>query len=179
MTLVVVLNADQGLFSTDFRAAERLAQTIVQVAGRAGRGSRAGEVLIQTAYPEHPLLQTLLSEGYDGFARTALAERAASARPPFSRLAVLRASATTAEAALVFLTEARHLAGAPRAVKLLGPVPAAMARRAGRYHSQLLLESADRGALHRLLSGWLEKLAELPSGRRVRWALDVDPIDLF
>jgi primosomal protein N' (replication factor Y) len=179
MTLVVVLNADQGLFSTDFRAAERLAQTIVQVAGRAGRGTRAGEVLIQTAYPEHPLLQTLLSEGYDGFARTALAERAASAWPPFSRLAVLRASATTAEAALAFLTEARRVAGAPRAVKLLGPVPAAMARRAGRHHSQLLLESTDRGALHRLLSGWLELIAELPSGRRVRWALDVDPIDLF
>jgi primosomal protein N' (replication factor Y) (superfamily II helicase) len=179
MTLVVVLNADQGLFSTDFRAAERLAQTIVQVAGRAGRGNRAGEVLIQTAYPEHPLLQTLLSEGYDGFARTALAERAASAWPPFSRLAVLRASATTAEAALAFLTEARRVAGAPRAVKLLGPVPAAMARRAGRYHSQLLLESVDRGALHRLLGEWLEKIAELPGGRRVRWALDVDPIDLF
>ena len=179
MTLVVVLNADQGLFSTDFRAAERLAQTIVQVAGRAGRGSRAGEVLIQTAYPEHPLLQTLVSEGYDGFARIALAEREASAWPPFSRLAVVRASATTAQHALDFLTEARGLAGSPRAVKLLGPVPAAMAKRAGRYHSQLLLESADRVALHRLLAGWLEKIAELPSARRVRWALDVDPIDLF
>jgi primosomal protein N' (replication factor Y) len=179
MTLVVVLNADQGLFSTDFRAAERLAQTIVQVAGRAGRGNRAGEVLIQTAYPEHPLLQTLLSEGYDGFARSALAEREASAWPPFSRLAVVRASATTAAAALEFLTAARRAAGNPRAVKLLGPVPAAMARRAGRYHSQLLLESADRGALHRLLSGWLEKVAELPGAHRVRWALDVDPIDLF
>jgi primosomal protein N' (replication factor Y) len=179
MTLVVVLNADQGLFSTDFRAAERLAQTIVQVAGRAGRGSRAGEVLIQTAYPEHPLLQMLASEGYDGFARTALAERAASAWPPFSRLAVVRASATAAQDALDFLTEARALAGAPPGVKLLGPVPAAMAKRAGRYHSQLLLESTDRVALHRLLAGWLEKLAELPSARRVRWALDVDPIDLF
>jgi primosomal protein N' (replication factor Y) (superfamily II helicase) len=179
MTLAVVLNADQGLFSTDFRAAERLAQTIVQVAGRAGRGSRAGEVLIQTAYPEHPLLQTLLSEGYDGFARTALAERKASAWPPFSRLAVVRASATSAEAALEFLTAARHAAGSPRAVKLLGPVPAAMARRAGRYHSQLLLESADRAALHGLLGSWLERITELPAARRVRWALDVDPIDLF
>ncbi len=179
MTLVVVLNADQGLFSTDFRAAERLAQTIVQVAGRAGRGSRAGEVLIQTAYPEHPLLQTLANEGYDGFARLALAERAASAWPPFSRLAVVRASATTAQDALEFLTEARRLAGSPPGVKLLGPVPAAMAKRAGRYHSQLLLESADRLALHRLLADWLEKLAELSSARRVRWALDVDPIDLF
>ena len=179
MTLVVVLNADQGLFSTDFRAAERLAQTIVQVAGRAGRGSRAGEVLIQTAYPDHPLLQTLMTEGYDGFARAALAERAASAWPPFSRLAVVRASAIDAASALEFLTAARRLAGTPRDVKLLGPVPAAMARRAGRYHSQLLLESTDRVALHRLLGGWLARIAELPSARRVRWALDVDPIDLF
>jgi primosomal protein N' (replication factor Y) (superfamily II helicase) len=179
MTLVVVLNADQGLFSTDFRAAERLAQTIVQVAGRAGRGSRAGEVLIQSAYPEHPLLQTLMTEGYDGFARAALAERAASAWPPFSRLAVVRASAIDAAGALEFLTDARRLAGVPHAVKLLGPVPAAMARRAGRYHSQLLLESTDRGALQRLLGSWLARIAELPSARRVRWALDVDPIDLF
>ncbi len=179
MTLVVVLNADQGLFSTDFRAAERLAQTIVQVAGRAGRGSRAGEVLIQTAYPEHPLLQTLMSEGYEGFARRALAEREAAAWPPFSRLAVVRASATSAAAALEVLTEARRLAGAPRAVKLLGPVPAAMARRAGRYHSQLLLESVDRSALQRLLGGWLAQVALLPAARCVRWALDVDPIDLF
>ncbi len=179
MTLVVVLNADQGLFSTDFRAAERLAQTVVQVAGRAGRGNRAGEVLIQTAYPDHPLLQTLVTEGYEGFARTALAEREASAWPPFSRLAVVRASAPEAQHALDFLTAARRLAGSPAGVKLLGPVPAAMAKRAGRYHSQLLLESADRVALHRLLAPWLEKLAELPSARRVRWALDVDPIDLF
>jgi primosomal protein N' (replication factor Y) len=179
MTLVVVLNADQGLFSTDFRAAERLAQTIVQVAGRAGRGTRAGEVLIQSAYPEHPLLQTLLSEGYEGFARSALAERAAARWPPFSRLAVVRASATTAAAALDFLTAARRAAGTPRGIRLLGPVPAAMARRAGRYHSQLLLESADRAALHRLLGGWLEQVGELPGARQVRWALDVDPIDLF
>ncbi len=121
MTLVVVLNADQGLFSTDFRAAERLAQTIVQVAGRAGRGSRAGEVLIQSAYPDHPLLQTLLREGYDGFARTALAERAASAWPPFSRLAVVRASAISAQDALEFLTEARQLAGHAALRQTVGP----------------------------------------------------------
>ena len=91
----------------------------------------------------------------------------------------MRASALDAATALAFLTDARRLAGVPHAVKLLGPVPAAMARRAGRYHSQLLLESTDRGALHRLLGGWLARIAELPSARRVRWALDVDPIDLF
>jgi primosomal protein N' (replication factor Y) (superfamily II helicase) len=179
MTLVVVLNADQGLFSTDFRAPERLAQTIVQVAGRAGRGARPGEVLIQTEYPDHPLLRNLLAEGYDGFARTALAERAQAVWPPFSRLAAVRDSAETPGAALEFLTEARRAAGKPARVRLLGPVPAAMAKRAGRYHAQLLIESPDRTALHRFLESWLPEMEELPSARRVRWALDVDPIELF
>ncbi|MBV8783671.1 MAG: primosomal protein N', partial [Gammaproteobacteria bacterium] len=155
VTLVLVLNADQGLFSTDFRAPERLAQTIVQVAGRAGRGARAGEVLIQTEYPEHPLLQHLLQEGYEGFSRAALAERAEAAWPPFARLAALRASARTAEAALAFLRAARARAEpAPRGVKLLGPVPAAMAKRAGRYHAQLLIESGERARLQGLLERW-------------------------
>jgi primosomal protein N' (replication factor Y) (superfamily II helicase) len=187
VTLVVVLNADQGFFSTDFRAPERLAQTIVQVAGRAGRGEKPGEVLIQTEFPDHPLLLSLLKEGYDGFARTALAERRQASWPPFSRLAAVRDSAPAAEAALAFLTQARTAAEALRAdgnpwargVRLLGPAPAAMAKRAGRHHAQLLLESADRTALHRFLDAWLPVLEALPSGRRVRWALDVDPIELF
>jgi len=179
MTLVVVLNADQGLFSTDFRAPERLAQTIVQVAGRAGRGARPGEVLIQTEYPDHPLLRNLLTEGYEGFARTALAERAQTAWPPFSRLAAVRDSATSPTAALEFLSEGRRVAGKSSRVKLLGPVAAAMAKRAGRYHAQLLIESADRAALHRFLDAWLPQIEQLPSARRVRWALDVDPIELF
>ncbi len=179
MTLVAVLNADQGLFSTDFRAPERLAQTIVQVAGRAGRGTKPGEVLVQTEYPEHPLLASLLADGYEGFARTALAERAAAAWPPFSRLAAVRDSAPTPEAALAFLVEARRAAGRPAGLRLLGPAPAAMAKRAGRYHAQLLVESDDRGALHGFLDGWIPRLEALPAARRVRWALDVDPIELF
>ncbi|MDB6012744.1 MAG: replication restart helicase PriA [Gammaproteobacteria bacterium] len=180
VTLVVVLNADQGLFSTDFRAPERLAQTIVQVAGRAGRGTKPGEVLIQTEFPGHPLLLSLLSEGYDGFARTALTEREQASWPPFSRLAAVRDSAKTAESALEFLTEARKLAGTPpRGLKLLGPVPAAMSKRAGRYHAQLLIEGADRSSLHHFLDSWLPAVEQLQSARRVRWALDVDPIELF
>ena len=180
VTLVVVLNADQGLFSTDFRAPERLAQTIVQVAGRAGRGAKPGEVLIQTEFPEHPLLQSLLAEGYDGFARAALEERAQAAWPPFSRLAAVRDSATTAQAALGFLTDARSIARrAPRGVRLLGPVPAAMAKRAGRFHAQLLIESAERARLHEFLDAWLPEVEALRSARRVRWSLDVDPIELF
>jgi primosomal protein N' (replication factor Y) len=183
LTLVVVLNADQGLFSTDFRAAERLAQTIIQVAGRAGRAERAGEVLIQTEYPEHPLLSGLLAGGYDAFANAALEERRSAGWPPFSRLAALRASAARAEMAIDFLDAARRVAermperGAT--VRLLGPAPAAMARRADRHHAQLLIESVDRPALHRLLDGWLPVIETLPEARRVRWALDVDPLELF
>jgi primosomal protein N' (replication factor Y) len=180
VTLVVVLNADQGLFSTDFRAPERLAQTIVQVAGRAGRGAKPGEVLIQTEFPDHPLLTNLLTGGYDGFAHAALQERSQAAWPPFSRLAALRDSARTPAAALGFLTEARALAKrAPQGMRLLGPVPAAMAKRAGRYHAQLLVESRERSSLHEFLDGWLPEVEQLKSARAVRWSLDVDPIELF
>jgi primosomal protein N' (replication factor Y) len=181
VTLVVVLNADQGLFSTDFRAAERLAQTIVQVAGRAGRAERAGEVLVQTEYPDHPLLQSLVSGGYEAFAASALAERAAARWPPFARIALLRASAPGNEQVMGFLTAARESAGADTErtahVKLLGPVNATMARRAGRFHAQLLIESPDRGSLQRFLHHWVTVVEQLPAVRQVRWALDVDPLD--
>jgi primosomal protein N' (replication factor Y) len=149
------------------------------VAGRAGRGSRRGEVLIQTEYPQHPLLQSLLLEGYDGFAESALAERRAARWPPFSRIAAVRASATQPAAATDFLAAARALVTPAAAVKLLGPVPAAMAKRAGRYHAQLLIESPERTALQRFLDGWLPEVEALSSAHRVRWALDVDPIELF
>lgn len=178
IALAVVLNADQGLFSTDFRAPERLAQTIVQVAGRAGREHTRGEVLIQTEYPDHPLLQSLLAGGYEGFAAVGLREREAAGWPPFGRLALLRASATRAEAALDFLRAARTAAPEAPEVRLLGPVAANMARRAGRFYAQLLLESRERGTLHRLLDAWLPRVGALPESRRVRYALDVDPLDI-
>ena len=178
VSLVAVINADQGLFSTDFRAAERLSQTIVQVAGRAGRGLRAGEVLIQTEYPEHPLLQSLIHTGYEGFAGGALEERKAARWPPFTRLALVRASGLTESAALDFLRQARDCAGEHPAARLLGPVPAAMARRAGRYHAQLLIEHPGRNELHHFLDLWLPLIERLPEARRVRWALDVDPLDI-
>jgi primosomal protein N' (replication factor Y) len=180
VTLVVVLNADQGLFGTDFRTAERLAQTIVQVAGRAGRASRPGEVLIQTSCPEHPLLRQLLEGGYEGFAAAALAERQAAHWPPYARLALLRAEAADAATALAFLDAARDAANAFAlpGVRLLGPAPAAMERRAGRYRAQLLLEAGERSHLKRLLDRWVPALEDLPQARRVRWSLDVDPIEV-
>jgi len=176
--LAVVLNADQGLFSSDFRAAERLAQTIVQVAGRAGRERAQGEVLIQTEYPDHPLLLSLLQGGYESFAEEALAERRAARWPPFARLAMLRASATDPQAALQFLASARAAAPADAHVRLLGPVSPAMARRADRYYAQLLAESAERSALHRFLEAWLTPIESLARSARVRFALDVDPLEI-
>jgi primosomal protein N' (replication factor Y) len=180
VTLVVVIDADQGLFGTDFRSSERLAQNIIQVAGRAGRAARPGEVLVQTACPEHPLLARLLTDGYEGFARAALQERAAARWPPYSRLALLRAEADVAGTPMEFLRAARQAAadGPSDGIRLLGPAPAAMERRAGRFRAQLLLESAGHAALKRLLVDWLPRLERLPSARRVRWSLDVDPLEV-
>jgi primosomal protein N' (replication factor Y) len=178
VTLVVIVNADQGLFSADFRASERLAQTIVQVAGRAGRASRPGEVLVQTEFPEHPLLKSLLEHGYDGFAPAALEERAQAHWPPFSRLALLRADARDANAALGFLEQARALAHRD-AVELFGPLPASMSRRAGRHHAQLLAQSASRSILQRFLSRWIPAVEALKPRHGLHWSLDVDPQDLM
>lgn len=180
VTLAVVLDADQGLFSSDFRAVERLAQTIVQVAGRSGRASRAGEVLIQTHQPEHPLLQSLIRGGYTGFARATLNERRAAGLPPYASLALLRAEATDAQAPQDFLLEARAVLESRQEpdVHLWGPAPAPMERRAGRYRQQLLLQSARRSALQGLLRDVLGEIEALPGARRVRWSLDMDPVDL-
>jgi primosomal protein N' (replication factor Y) (superfamily II helicase) len=180
VTLVVVLAADQGLFGADFRASERLAQQIVQVAGRAGRGDRPGEVLIQTAYPRHPLLQCLITEGYEGFAALALAERRASGWPPFSHLALLRADAPSRADAFRFLHAALDAAPAERdaKVRVLGPAPAAMARRAGRHRAQLLVESATRAALQHFLGQWIPAVTALRAPRALRWSVDVDPLEV-
>ena len=181
VSLVVVLNADQGLFGTDFRAAERLAQTIVQVSGRAGRAERPGEVLIQTEYPDHPLLQQLVNGGYDAFATAALIEREQAHWPPFARVAVLRAEAPGRDAPLVFLGHARVLAEScgMAGVEILGPAAAPMERRAGHYRAQLLLHAPTHSPLQRLLARWVPLLEEAPEARKVRWALDVDPLELF
>jgi primosomal protein N' (replication factor Y) len=180
VTLVVILDADQGLFSTDFRASERLAQSIVQVSGRAGRGDRVGEVLIQTEYPDHPLLQRLLAEGYEGFAAAALKEREAAHWPPFTRIALLRAEASDLPAAMHFLQAAQKLAAQQhKRVRILGPAPAPMTRRAGLHRGQLLLHAATPGPLQNLLAALLPQLEALPEAKRVRWSVDVDPIELF
>ena len=181
LTLVVVINADQGLFSTDFRGAERLAQSLTQVAGRAGREERQGEVIIQTAFPDHPFWKELMRGGYSRVAESVLAEREQALWPPFSRIALVRAAAASRDEAHGFLDRARTIAeqAGIDGVRLLGPVSAPMERKAGRYRAQLLLQSRQRGSLHQLLTHLRHALEGSNEARRVRWSIDVDPIELF
>lgn len=178
LSLVGIVNVDQALFGSDFRALERMGQMVTQVAGRAGRGERAGEVLLQTHQPEHPMLRTLVERGYGALCEALLDERQMGGLPPFSHLALLRAEAPQLGAALQFLQDAAAVLDRKR-VQVMGPIPAPMERVAGRSRAQLLLRSPSRSQLQSVLAGWAAGLAELPAARRVRWSLDVDPVDLF
>jgi primosomal protein N' (replication factor Y) (superfamily II helicase) len=180
VSLVVILDADQGLFATDFRATERLAQTITQVAGRAGRAARPGEVMVQTSFPEHPLLIRLMSAGYEGFAVTALEERRAARWPPYSRLALLRGEAKDIAGLDEFLraAAARGHPIAGDAVSVLGPATALIARRADHFRAHLLIQSTARIALQRFLAQWLPQVESLPGPSGLRWSIDVDPLEV-
>lgn len=179
VTLAVVLDADRGLFSSDFRAPERLVQLIVQVAGRAGRAERPGEVLVQTHQPEHPLLQALLHGGFDACAKTLMHERRLAALPPFAHLAMLRAEAKDVVRAQALLGRcAQWLASMHSEVAAYGPAPAPLERRSGRFRQQLLLSCSRRDALHGMLDRLLPELRGWPEVRGVRWSLDVDPQDM-
>jgi primosomal protein N' (replication factor Y) len=158
-----------------------MAQLIIQVSGRAGRADKPGEVVIQTHHPDHPLLRQLVERGYPAFAEAALRERQATLLPPYASMALLRAEATDAEYPRVFLETARQLL-TPRmsdSAQLWGPVAAPMERRAGRYRAQLLVQTSNRSELQQLLEHWVPQLETLKPARRVRWSIDVDPVDMF
>lgn len=177
--MVGILNADQGLFSADFRASERLAQTIVQMCGRAGRGDRAGEVLIQTAFAEHPLLRQLIEQGYDAFARDATVEREAAGWPPFAHLALIRARSASEQGALDALGEVQKRLTHAAGITVLGPASAPMRRRARDYHAQLLLQSASRKRIAATLHPLLDELTAMGRQHRARISVDIDPVDLY
>ncbi|MGJ4730949.1 primosomal protein N' [Luteimonas sp. SDU101] len=187
LSLVCVVGVDEGLFSADFRAHEKLAQLLIQVAGRAGRARRAGEVLLQTHHPEHPLLATLIAGGYPAFAGDELAQREAAGFPPYAHLALLRAESKHAEPPMEFLRAVRRTlepAGRARAsaqdgLSISGPMPAPMPRRAGMHRAQLLLLAQSRRALHAALHDAVPAIHALTEARKVRWSLDVDPADLY
>jgi len=174
VTRVVIVNVDQALYSGDFRALERLGQLVMQVAGRAGRAERAGEVVLQTHHPDNALLATLFTHGYEAFARALLEERALARLPPYAFQATLRAEAAARERVLGFLESARACFPA-KGCELHGPFPAQMEKKGGRLRWYLLAQAGRRPALQSALDAWLPRVRSLRQARSVRWSLDVDP----
>ncbi|HVK98515.1 MAG TPA: primosomal protein N' [Dongiaceae bacterium] len=180
VTLVAICDMDAGLFAADFRATEQTAQLLMQVAGRSGRGDDRGMVLLQTHQPSHPLLQTLLADGYGRFATELLSERRLMGMPPFGYLALLRAESADPRQATHFLQQV-SLWLQPQAqaaqVEIWGPAPALLPKKARRFRFQLLLRADQRTALHGLLKPLTQQL-ESTAGHQLRWSLDVDPVTL-
>lgn len=180
VTLVGIVNADSGLFSADFRSVERMGQLILQVAGRAGRVEKPGTVVVQTHHPDHPLLQKLIYENYANFAENLLQERQSAELPPYAFLAMFRAEANQASVALDFLQKIKDLATANKlSFPIYGPMPAPMAKRAGRSRAQLLMHATHRPQLQQFLKQLLSAVEKIPSKHQVRWSLDVDPLEMF
>jgi primosomal protein N' (replication factor Y) len=182
VTLVALLDVDGSLYSSDFRASERLAQLFIQVAGRAGRASKPGEVILQTHHPEHSLLRALLEHDYHHFAQTALEERKQAMLPPFTFLTLFRSEANSSHLAEEFLRQVRHTLEAhplfDRYCQVLGPTPAPMARRAGKFRWQLILQTQSRPTMQKLLASAKPAIGMLPNAKKVRWSLDIEPQDL-
>lgn len=182
VTLVAILDIDHALFSLDFRSTEKMGQLITQVAGRTGRAERLGHVILQTCHPEHPLLKKILTEGYTHFANALLAERQAIQLPPYSHQALIRAEAKQLAGALNFLNAAKTLLSSSiitTNLTLLGPISAPMERRQGKHRAHLLLQSQYRSALQKLLHTTVPQIETLANTSRIRWSLDVDPLDMY
>ncbi|WP_349814192.1 primosomal protein N' [Rheinheimera oceanensis] len=178
VSLVVIVDVDGALYSSDFRAPEQLAQLLTQVAGRAGRGNSGGKVLLQTHYPDHVLLQDIINNGYASFARSALKEREQTRLPPYRHLAMFRAEAHQSDLCQQWLQQLADYSRQFTGLQLLGPIPAPLERRAGKYRWQLQLYSTGRPQLHSALDNMLQQLHSWPLSRKVKWQLDVDPTDL-
>lgn len=181
VTLVGVLDADQGLFSADFKATESLAQLITQVTGRAGRGNKEGEVFIQTEQPQHAFWKKLIQQGYQDTADEILQQRIEMMMPPAGSLCVFRAEDKDQILAMSFLSEVLAIFNttAQQDVLIMGPVPAIMEKKAGRYRAQLLLTTTKRRCLHQLLDHHIAAISALKLARKVRWSIDIDPVDLL
>jgi primosomal protein N' (replication factor Y) len=177
VTLVVIVNIDQAMYSADFRALERMGQMILQVAGRAGREDKPGTVILQTLHPEHAALELLLGQGYEAYARWLLNERQAAGLPPSGYQALLRAEAHDRSVTEHFLDDAARIFPQGEA-RVYGPMPAIMERVGGRSRMYLVVQGAVRMALHRQVDQWLPALRKLPLARKVRWAVDIDPQNL-
>lgn len=179
VTLVAILDADQGLFSADFRGMERMAQLLIQVAGRAGRAELAGEVLIQSEHADHPMLQLLCQQGYAAFAAAELAERQHVQLPPWQHLALIRADHPRPGLALDWLQQLQQQWPTPAGIQLSAVMPAAMEKRHGRYRALIHLSSQERRPLHQYLQELISRLEQSKLPHELRWSVDIDPADTF
>ena len=179
VTLVAMLDIDSGFYSADFRATEKLGQIILQVGGRSGRADKPGTVTIQTAFATHPLMETLVQDGYFEFATGLLQERKEAGLPPFTFHAIIRAEANSSNTARSFLESIIAKVQVRNTVNLLGPIPALMEKKAGRYRQLLIVNSANRSDLHREVREIIQTTESLPDSKKVRWSVDVDPTDMF
>jgi len=177
VTLVLILDVDGALFSADYRAAEHLAQLITQLAGRAGRADKPGEMWLQTHDSGHPLLQDLINNGYAHFAKYALLERQHANLPPYTFQALFKAQALSARDAFDFLQQISQLFSATSGVDCVGPIPALMEKRQGQYRMQLLLQSTQRSTLQNAIGQQIKQIETLNLANKIRWSLDVDPQD--
>ena len=180
VTLTGIIDADRGLFSTDFRASERLAQLFMQVSGRTGRGEKEGTVIVQTYSPEHPLFQQLIKNGYNYFSTALLQEREHSLLPPYAYMLLLRAEAHNGDDAKDFINDAAKQLNnlTNKSLTIFGPIPAIIEKRSGRYRYQLIAQSLNRKSLHKHLDNWLTIIEGSKLSRKVRWSIDIDPQDM-
>ncbi|MFQ3322606.1 MAG: primosomal protein N' (replication factor Y) [Pseudomonadales bacterium] len=176
LALVVVVNADGGFFSADFRGPEKTAQLLMQVAGRAGREDKQGLVMLQTHYPDNPQLGNLLANGYQQFAQDLVAERKLLNLPPFGYMAMIRAEGTQPNQLDELLLEVKNAANC--GAHITGPLPAPMIRRAGRFRAQLIVQSSERRVLHYALKLAEERLVNKKRIGHIRWSIDVDPQEM-
>lgn len=181
VTLVAIVDADSGFYSSDFRACERLGQLLVQVAGRAGREDKPGTVIVQTHFPDNPLLQTLIKQGYHQFIHELAQQRLLTNLPPYAHLALIKAQAFDKQTPLQFLEQTKQIADSLKNmnINILGPIPATMEKKAGRFHAQILLTAAERQQLQQFLPDFISHLETIPSKNKVKWSIDVDPLEVF
>lgn len=179
VTLVAIVDADAGFFSSDFRSLERMGQLLLQVSGRAGREEKAGKVIIQTYHPDHPLLHQLINNPYAFFAETLLEERIQAKLPPSVFFALFRAEAHQVNQATDFLHAVKKMFMENKKIQLLGPIPAPMARKSGRFRMQLLLQAEQRVLLQNMLKSTVPNIEKLRQRQQVRWSLDIDPLEMF
>jgi len=181
ITLVGILDADQALYSSFYRASERLIQTVLQVSGRAGRAEKKGQALLQTAFPTHPLMQSLCDSSYSELVESILQERELVGFPQFARVVTFQVDAIELDLAIVKLNQLKQILleiGQASALKIIGPIPALMTRRIGRYRAQLSILAKDFQLLRLVLQKLMPQLHNIKNTKKSRLTIEVDPLDL-